>query len=132
MQPEFKNKHIIVTGGANGIGRCISETFLREGSEVTVIDIDKQAGEQLQRRCEKLHFYHGDIAEKTVLERFVNSLDRPVCRVVCVFCLCSGCSIRAGTGTGRLVPECSRKRQSGVFSVSINPRNGSCTKACYQ
>ena len=78
MQSEFKNKHIIVTGGANGIGRCISETFSREGAEVTVIDIDKHAGEQLQKRCENLRFYHGDIAEKTVLEHFVNSLNHPV------------------------------------------------------
>jgi len=27
---DFTNKHAIITGGANGIGRCIAETFLRE------------------------------------------------------------------------------------------------------
>jgi len=38
---KFKNKHAVVTGGANGIGRCVAETFLREGAVVTIIDTDK-------------------------------------------------------------------------------------------
>ena len=38
----FTNKHAVITGGANGIGRCIAETFLREGAAVTVIDIDNR------------------------------------------------------------------------------------------
>jgi len=93
----FENKHVIVTGGANGIGRCIAESFLREGAEVTVIDIDKHTGEQLQKRYEKLRFYHGDIAEKTVLEHFVNSLSHPVDCLINNACisrrgLYSGCS----------------------------------------
>jgi hypothetical protein len=44
---------------------------LQVALQVSVIDIDKQAGEQLQKRYENLRFYHGDIAEKTVLEHFV-------------------------------------------------------------
>ena len=40
----FTGKHVVITGGANGIGRCIAETFLREGAVVTVIDIDNKAG----------------------------------------------------------------------------------------
>ena len=74
----FENKFAIVTGGANGIGLCISRAFLKEGASVAVIDIDKKAGEELQSRHEKLDFFHGDIAEKDILLRFVNSLDRPV------------------------------------------------------
>jgi NAD(P)-dependent dehydrogenase (short-subunit alcohol dehydrogenase family) len=70
----FSNKHAVVTGGANGIGRCIAETLLREGAAVTVIDIDKTAGEKLQN----VSFVHGDIAEKAALEDFVCSLTQPV------------------------------------------------------
>ncbi len=54
----FKDKIAVVTGGAQGIGRCIAEEFLKAGAHVCVID--KQPGN---------HFV-GDIADKQVLERF--------------------------------------------------------------
>ena len=97
MSGEFDKKQVIVTGGANGIGRCISEFFLRETAEVNVIDLDKEAGHQLQAHNEKLQFFHGDIAEKKVLDHFVNSLNRPVDFLVNNACvsrrgLISGCS----------------------------------------
>ncbi len=49
---DFKDKVVVVTGGAHGIGRCIAEEFLKAGAHVCVID--KQQGE---------HFV-GDIADK--------------------------------------------------------------------
>ena len=55
----FKDKVVIVTGGANGIGRCIADEFRNEGAIVYVID--KQEG---------VHFV-GDISRKEVLEVFV-------------------------------------------------------------
>jgi NAD(P)-dependent dehydrogenase (short-subunit alcohol dehydrogenase family) len=90
----FKNKHAIVTGGANGIGRCIAETFLREGAAVSVIDADKEAGEEVNGAV----FYHGNISEKTVLKAFVNSLKQPVNFLINNACisrrgLLSGCSL---------------------------------------
>jgi len=78
MACENNNKHAVITGGANGIGRCIAEAFLKSGAVVTIIDIDDKAGGLLQSSYKGLRFYHGDIAEKTVLDNFVNSLDRPV------------------------------------------------------
>ena len=54
----FKDKVVIVTGGANGIGRCIAGGFRSQGAIVYVID--KQEGE---------HFV-GHIARKEVLEAF--------------------------------------------------------------
>jgi len=93
----MNNKHAIITGGANGIGRCVAETFLHRGAAVTVIDIDKSAGDTLQEKHENLSFFHGDIAEKDVLERFVGSLSRPVHCVINNACIgrrgiLSGCS----------------------------------------
>lgn len=59
---DFKNKIVIVTGGAQGIGRCIAEEFEKLGATVCVID--KQQGD---------HFV-GDLADKQVLERFAKDV----------------------------------------------------------
>ena len=62
MQEDFKNKVVIVTGGANGIGKCIVQEFRALGAIVYIID--KQPGE---------HFI-GDISSKETLEAFVASI----------------------------------------------------------
>ena len=38
----FNNKHVVITGGAGGIGRLLSQVFIEQGAIVTVIDrVDK-------------------------------------------------------------------------------------------
>ena len=54
----FKDKVVIVTGGANGIGRCIAQEFRACGAHVYVID--KEEGPH----------YVGDISQKETLEAF--------------------------------------------------------------
>ena len=59
---EFENKVVVVTGGANGIGKCITEEFRKNGAFVYVID-----------NVEGEHFV-GDIGDKETLEQFVESV----------------------------------------------------------
>lgn len=55
---QFKDKIVIVTGGAQGIGKCIADEFRKEGAHVCIID--KQEGE---------HFV-GDLSDKHTIEVF--------------------------------------------------------------
>ena len=58
----FKDKIIVVTGGARGIGEAISKRFRKEGAFVEVID-----------RIEG-DWFVGDISDKTVLENFASHI----------------------------------------------------------
>ena len=58
----MQNKVVIITGGAQGIGRCIADEFRKTGAQVCIID--KQPGD---------HFV-GDISDKLVLEQFVGEV----------------------------------------------------------
>ena len=42
---QFKDKTVVITGGAQGIGKCIAECFEREGAQTHVIDIQLDAEE---------------------------------------------------------------------------------------
>lgn len=61
----------VITGGANGIGRCLAQAFWSRGDQVVVIDRDEAAGSALGARLnDHFFFFHGDIAQKHVLDDF--------------------------------------------------------------
>jgi NAD(P)-dependent dehydrogenase (short-subunit alcohol dehydrogenase family) len=93
----FKDRTAIVTGGAKGIGRCIAENLLMTGAAVHVIDIDTDAGRDLESRHQMMTFFQGDVAKKAVLEAFAATLTRPIDFLINNACI----------GRGGLLAPCS-------------------------
>ena len=58
----FKDKIVVVTGGAGGIGKCICEQFTKNGAKVCVIDLLDN------------DYFVGDLANKEILELFAEKV----------------------------------------------------------
>ena len=64
---EFKNKVVIVTGGASGIGKSIAEQFYKQKAKIIIIDKN-----DCNTKCD--FFYKGDITNKKVIVDFIKQV----------------------------------------------------------
>ena len=55
----FQDKIVVITGAAQGIGRCIRQEFEKEGATVCTFDIQEN------------DYFQGDLSDKATLDRFV-------------------------------------------------------------
>ena len=55
----FKDKVVVITGAAQGIGKCIKDEFLKCGANVCVIDLKDNS------------YFVGDLSKKKDIEAFV-------------------------------------------------------------
>ena len=58
----FKDKVVVVTGGAGGIGKCIAEEFEKAGAKVCIIDIAENP------------YFVGDIGDEVTVCRFAEKV----------------------------------------------------------
>ncbi|TDL74049.1 glucose 1-dehydrogenase [Rhodococcus qingshengii] len=52
----FTNKVVVVTGGANGIGRGVVSAFAKKGAQVLIADVDENAGKETESELKQEGF----------------------------------------------------------------------------
>ena len=66
---KLDNKIVIVTGGAQGIGKSIVEVLVKNGAYVVIADIDSEAGNQTVKEIPNCEFYRIDLCDDSEIEK---------------------------------------------------------------
>lgn len=79
---EFKGKNVIVTGGANGIGKAAVEGVVAEGGHAVVLDLNLKAAQEVQKCLgkDKVSVYQMNLADsqgvRDVMARVIRDLGK--------------------------------------------------------
>lgn len=77
----FKDRHILVTGGAQGIGFEIAREFLRANALVTIADYNAEALSAAEKELKghgTVHNARLDVTDRASCQSLANSLTRPL------------------------------------------------------
>ncbi|RZJ39906.1 MAG: SDR family NAD(P)-dependent oxidoreductase, partial [Brevundimonas sp.] len=73
IYPDLKDRVVIVTGGAGGIGEAITRNFAAQGSKVAFLDLDAGRGEKLQAELPGSLFIKCDLTDIPALKAAVET-----------------------------------------------------------
>ena len=71
----LKNKKVVVTAAAQGIGRATALTFAHEGAEVIALDINKEKLEEVSRENNNIKTNVVDATSKSEVENFCSKIE---------------------------------------------------------
>lgn len=80
-------KTVIVTGGAQGIGKSITKRFLDDGCAVVIAEYDQEAGSDTLsefRSLGEVYFFYADVADENAARLVVESTIKQTDRIDCL------------------------------------------------
>ena len=72
----LKDKNIVVTAAAQGIGRATAIAFNKEGAKVVATDINEEKLKELQKDYPNIQTQILDATNKTAVEKFAQSIEK--------------------------------------------------------
>jgi NAD(P)-dependent dehydrogenase (short-subunit alcohol dehydrogenase family) len=122
----FKDKTVIVTGGAQGIGRCLSLRFAEQGARVVMADIDPAAGleteSELRGKGLDAVFFEADMGVPSAIEALARKAPGPNGRIDVLV---------NNAGIGDLKPLADRTVEEWDRIINVNLRGSYlCARAC--
>lgn len=109
----FIDKKVLVTGGANGLGRGMVEQFVREGAQVAVFDIEDDTMEEVYGDNEHVYCLHCDV-------RDYGQVQDSVAKVVEAFGRIDILMNNAGITHRELFLDCSQEGWLDVIDTNLN------------
>jgi NAD(P)-dependent dehydrogenase (short-subunit alcohol dehydrogenase family) len=88
IYPDLKKKHVLITGGSQGIGEALARRFAEQSAEVTILDINYEKGLLIATECEKfgckVNVYSVDLTDTSALTATLAIVrkERPVVNVL--------------------------------------------------
>ena len=114
----FDNKIVLVTGAANGIGRCMVKCFLAEGAEKLVaVDIEHDTLEDAFGDEDRVHTIPCDITDYDAVHRMVDEAVERFGRID-ILMNNAGISIKDGQKYGMLT--CPKDAWDRVIATNVN------------
>jgi 3alpha(or 20beta)-hydroxysteroid dehydrogenase len=117
MVTRFKNKVVLITGAAAGIGRAAAQRFASEGARLALVDLPKStiqqcAAELRAKGCEVLAL-EADVTSRADVERYVNETVATFGRI--------DCFVNNAGILGKVIPflECSDEMFDEVMAVNV-------------
>ncbi|MGK7956933.1 MAG: SDR family NAD(P)-dependent oxidoreductase [Crocosphaera sp.] len=79
IYPDLNKKHILITGGSNGIGEALTRTFAQQQvSQITILDLDHDKGLKIAQDCQslgcKVNVYPVDLTNTSQLEKTLKKI----------------------------------------------------------
>ena len=71
----LKNKNIVVTAAAQGIGKATAVAFVNEGANVIALDINEEKLSELKREKNEIQIQKLDATNKHDVEKFANTVE---------------------------------------------------------
>ena len=72
----LKDKNIVVTAAAQGIGKATAIAFIKEGAKVIATDINEEKLKELQNNHSNIQTQILDATDKTAVETFAKSIEK--------------------------------------------------------